>query len=174
MIVLVSCTNRLNALTKKVTQYYQQLLIAKEQKSQILDLGDLPKDFVYSALYENAGKNESFNDFQKIVDNNEKFVFIVPEYNGSFPGVLKAFIDGLRYPDSFKDKKIALIGISAGMQGSTLALSHLSDILSYLEADVLGLQVKMPFIQNYIQEDNIQHPPYNEFLEKQIDKFIHF
>lgn len=174
MIVLISCTNRLNALTKKITQYYQILLRQKKQDSQILDLSDLPQDFVYSALYENAGKSEGFNDFQKVIDENDKLVFIVPEYNGSFPGILKAFIDGLRYPDSFKDKKVALVGISAGMQGSALALSHLSDILNYLEANVLGLQVKMPFIQNYIKGEDVQHPPYNEFLEKQIDKFIHF
>ena len=68
-------------------------------EATILDLRDLPEDFLVSSLYENAGKNESFNPLRTSMKDSEKFVFIVPEYNGSFPGVLKAFIDGLKFPD---------------------------------------------------------------------------
>ena len=42
------------------------------------------------------------------MSQSEKFVFIVPEYNGSFPGVLKTFIDGLAFPDTFEQKKNVL------------------------------------------------------------------
>ena len=42
---------------------------------------------------------------------SQKFVIIVPEYNGSFPGVLKTFFDGLKFPSTFTDKNCALVGI---------------------------------------------------------------
>ena len=74
------------------------------------------------------------------IQSCDKFVFVVPEYNGSFPGVFKAFVDGLKYPASFKDKKCALVGISSGTQGGALALSHLTDIFNYLGMNVLALK----------------------------------
>ena len=41
----------------------------------------------------------------------------MPQYNGSFPGVFKAFIDGYAYPNVFKGDKAALVGVSKGFRG---------------------------------------------------------
>lgn len=174
MITIISATNRPKALTKSFSLYYQSLLNEKKIDSQILDLSLLPQDFAFSALYQNAGKNAQFNEFQKVIDQYEKFVFIVPEYNGSFPGVVKTFIDGLRYPDSFQSKKIALIGLSAGVQGGALALSHLTDIFHYLNAEVLGLKVKLSQINQYFKDNQLDNKIYLQFLEQQIARFLVF
>ena len=94
-IYLVVGTNRPNSASKSFARYYQGYLQGLQQHAEILDLADLPKDFAFSALYKNSGKNEVFNTFQTRIDAAEKFIFIVPEYNHSFPGVLKTFLDGL-------------------------------------------------------------------------------
>ena len=73
----------------------QSILNTKGETSQIVDLVDLPGDFVANALYENNGKNADFNALREKVQSSDKLVFVVPEYNGSFPGILKTFIDGL-------------------------------------------------------------------------------
>jgi NAD(P)H-dependent FMN reductase len=174
MINIIVGTNRKKSLTKSIALYYQSLLNQKEIKNQIIDLSELPEDFAYSALYENAGKNLQFNKFQQVLDQNSKFVVIVPEYNGSFPGALKTFIDGLRYPNTFQNKKIALVGLSAGVQGGALALSHLTDIFHYLGAEVLSLKVKLALISSNFKEGKITHDFYNELLNQQIDKFLNF
>ena len=85
--------------------------------------------------------------FQNQIDQCEKFVFITPEYNGSFPGVLKAFIDGMRFPGTFEGKKCALVGISAGTQGGALAMSHLTDIFNYLGMTVLANKPRLPLLE---------------------------
>ncbi|MDX2306579.1 MAG: NAD(P)H-dependent oxidoreductase [Microscillaceae bacterium] len=174
MIIIISCTNRKQSVSKKVSLYYQQLLTERGVNSRILDLEGLPIDFIHSALYENSGKNPAFNQYQEIIDAHEKFVFVVPEYNGSFPGVLKTFIDGLRYPDSFRNKKAALVGLSSGMQGGALALSHLNDILSYLGTDVLGLRVKLHQIGANLENGRISNKIFNQFIEQQIQKLLDF
>ncbi len=174
MITVISSTNRENALTRHLAHYYQSLLDKHQVKSKLLDLQELPHDFSFSALYQNSGKNERFNQFQQVIDEQDKFVFIVPEYNGSFPGILKTFIDGLRYPDSLADKKAALVGLSSGIQGGALALSHLSDILSYLGTDVLGLRVRLHQIHEHFKNNRVTHPLFNELLEQQIERFIDF
>jgi chromate reductase, NAD(P)H dehydrogenase (quinone) len=172
MITLISSTNRKNSLTLRVTKYYQDILKSKGCESKILDLADLPVDFLFTALYHEAGKNEEFNKFRAIIEASEKFVFVVPEYNASFPGVLKSFIDGMKYPYSFKNKKAALVGLSAGMMGGTLALSHLTDIFNYLGMEILALKVKLAGLDKQMIEDKIVNKLYNELIDQQADQLI--
>lgn len=174
MITIISCTNRNQSVSRVVSEYYQGLLAEQNTKSNIIDLQGLPKDFVFSALYGNAGKNADFNTYSKQVAQGNKFVFVVPEYNGSFPGVLKAFIDGLEYPSKLADKKVALVGLSSGMQGSALALSHLTDILSYLGANLLGMRVKLPRVEANLKDGKITNDVYNQLLREQVGKLIGF
>src|SRR5690606_38840114 len=111
MIRIICGTNRQQSISMKLALLYQEVLSSKNTENAILDLAELPADFIVSALYENAGKNAEFNIFRQQIEETEKFVFIVPEYNGSFPGVLKAFIDGMKYPGAFYGKKCALVGV---------------------------------------------------------------
>lgn len=173
-IIVIAGTNRPQALTKSIAAYYQNLLNTHQTESQLMDLSGLPHDFVYSALYQNTGKNEIFNQYQKAIDQSEKIVFIIPEYNGSFPGILKTFLDGLRYPDTFHGKKVALVGLSAGIQGGVLALSHWTDIMSYLGADVLGMRIKLHQIHQHFKGDKFTFSLFEDLLKQQVEKFLKF
>ena len=174
MITIVVGTNRRNSKSRFIANIYHELLTNKNVEAQILDLVDIPQDFINSALYENSGKNDDFNSYRKIIERTEKFVFIVPEYNGSFPGVLKAFIDGLKYPDSFRNKKCALVGLSSGVQGGGLAVSHLTDIFNYCGMHVLALKVKLSQIEANLNREGITNDLYNELLEMQANQLIEF
>ncbi len=174
MISIISGTNRAKSMSLKVAIYYKSLLDKLNIENQIIDLGTLPKDFTFSALYENSGKNVDFNQIRHLVENSEKFVFIVPEYNGSFPGVLKAFIDGLGFPNSVIHKKAALVGISDGVQGGAIALSHLTDIFHYLGLNVLAQRVKIPSLSKNFIDGEITDPLIKTLIEDQaklISKF---
>ncbi len=174
MISIVISTNRANSMTKKVAHYYKYLLDNLNQENQIVDLQQLPKDFTFSALYDNVGKNEEFNQIRNIFENSDKYVFIVPEYNGSFPGVLKSFIDGLSFPNKLIHKKAALVGISDGMQGGTIALSHLNDIFNYLGLNVLAQRVKIPFLNKNFQNNQVTDPLIRSLIEEQASLISNF
>ena len=174
MITIVVGTNRKNSLSKVIAQYYQNILAQHQAESQILDLSGLPPDFMATALYEHNGKNARFNEYRYQMEAAQKFVFIVPEYNGSFPGVLKAFIDGMQYPDGLSGKKAALVGLSSGTQGGALALSHLNDIFSYLGIHVLALRVRLAQIKAYMKDNQIDNLLYNELLDIQARQMIEF
>ncbi|TPE42843.1 NADPH-dependent FMN reductase [Pontibacter mangrovi] len=174
MITLISGTNRPASNSRAIVNLYANMLQERGMPSQILDLADLPADFTQSALYDNTGKNEAFNKLSAMVANSDKFVFVVPEYNSSFPGVLKAFIDGLDYPYTFKDKKGALIGLSSGMQGSGLALSHLSDILNYLGMHLMAMRLKLAHIEKNFNGSQLSNKLYQELLEQHVEQFLKF
>lgn len=156
MILIVATTNRRNSKTYKMAEYYQQLLLRNDAVCDILSLEHLPPDFVFSALYENAGKNEDFNRLQDRMTEAEKYVFIVPEYNASFPGVLKSFIDGLGWPSAMKGKIAAMVGISDGVMGGVHALSHLTDVFHYLGCTVLPTLVRIPHMKKNFTDGEIQ------------------
>lgn len=167
-------TNREEAMSLEMAKYYQTKLNTLGVDSVLINLLELPHDFAFSALYHNKGKNKQYNDFQKLIDSVPKLFIVVPEYNGSFPGVLKTFIDGLRHPDSFIDKKIGLVGLSNGVLGNAVGLSHLDDILSYMGANVLGLRVKLGEVSKHFDGEILSHPIYEWFINQQIDKLLKF
>ena len=174
MITIISGTNRKNAVSLDVAKQYAEILSKKGAENIILNLMDLPPDFIFSSLYENAGENERFNAVRDIMDKSEKFVFIIPEYNGSFPGVLKAFIDGLDRTTALTHKKCALVGISAGDQGAGPALSHFTDILHYCGTHVLAYRLRIPRIGDIMTDHKITDPGYLAKMEKQAGMLIGF
>lgn len=172
--IIVCGTNRTNSVSKIISGLYQGLLVDRGINAEIIDLAELPADFTTTALYENAGKNDDFNIYRQKMLDAQKYVFIVPEYNGSFPGVLKAFIDGLKFPNTFPDKKCALVGLSSGVQGAGLALSHLTDIFNYCGMHVLALKPKLARIEENMTAAEIDNALYKELLEQQAEKLIRF
>lgn len=174
MITIVVGTNRNKSISQKVAEQYQEILSSIGIESSIINLAKLPENFITSALYENAGKDSEFNIFRKKISSSEKFVFIVPEYNGSFPGVLKAFIDGMEYPRAFLNKKCALVGVSSGSQGAGLALSHLTDIFNYMGMHVLALKPKLARIKGVMTDDRVTDKLYLELLDTQARQLVDF
>lgn len=174
MILIVATTNRKNSKTYKVAEYYQNLLNSHKAENEILSLENLPEDFAFSALYENSGKNPEFNLHKERMDQADKFVFIVPEYNGSFPGVLKTFIDGLGWPNSLTKKKAAFVSISDGVLGGAHALSHLTDIFHYLNCTVHPLLVRIPFMKRNFSEGEIRDAFIKTLMEDQAALMVDF
>ncbi|MGB0431725.1 MAG: NADPH-dependent FMN reductase [Bacteroidia bacterium] len=170
---IISSTNRKSANSYLISNIYKQLLSKKGVDAEIIDLQKLPSDFVFSALYDNNSKNELFNKFINRVEKSDKFIFVVPEYNGSFPGVLKAFIDGMNYPNGFKGKKAALLGHSSGTQGSALALSHLTDIFNYLGMHVYAMKPRLQQIEKHLNSQKLSDA-YMLLLKEQVDGFVGF
>lgn len=173
MVTIISGTNRPLSSTFKVAKYYQSLLAKKGLDCQILDLQFLPIGIILSDLYGN--RSSEFKEIQSIVNQTEKFLFIIPEYNGSFPGVLKTFIDACDFPSSFLDKKAALVGISSGKYGNVRGIEHFAGVCSYLHLNVMPLRIH---IANVKQELNADGEFFEKdtlhFIEEQANKFIEF
>ena len=173
MITIISGTNRRNSNSLKVAQQYQSILSAKGQESSIVNLEELPEDFLSKALYDKT-VSEGFKPTRELMKKSQKFVFIVPEYNGSFPGILKLFLDCLEFPETLKDKKCAMVGLSSGVQGSALAMSHLTDIFNYLGMHVLASKPKLMGIDGRMENGQVKDELGVQLLDEQAEAFIKF
>lgn len=174
MIAIICGTNRKNSNSFKLAKQYKTLLEEKGVTSTIIDLEKLPSDFLTTAFYENTGKNKSFEPTMELMKESEKYVFIVPEYNGSFPGVLKLFIDALEFPSTLKGKKCAMVGLSSGVQGSALAMSHLTDIFNYLGMHVLAQKPKLMQIHDRMENGEVADKLGVQLLKEQVEALIKF
>ena len=173
MISIISGTNRPNSNTLKVAEYYLRTLQSKGQEARIFDLQDLPGSIIQTDLY--GKRSEAFLPIQKMITETTKFLFIIPEYNGSFPGVLKTFVDACDFPDSFYNKKAALTGISSGKYGNIRGIDHFSGICSYLHLNVLPLRLHIPAIKTEFDENgDFFKADTLKFTTDQIEKFIAF
>ena len=173
MITIISGTNRPLSNKLKVAKYYQKTLMLKGLESTLFSLEDLPDTLIASDLY--GRRSAGFETIQEMVTNTTKFLFIIPEYNGSFPGVLKTFIDACNFPDSFYDKKAALVGVSSGKYGNIRGVDHFAGVCSYLHLHVLPLRIHIATIRAELNENgDLYKEDTLKFSHQQMDKFIAF
>ncbi|WP_431294206.1 NADPH-dependent FMN reductase [Pedobacter sp. P26] len=173
MITIIAATNRPNSNTLKVAKYYQRQLKENGADASLFSLEHLPVDVLNTDMY--GKRSEAFQKIQNMIYQTEKFLFIMPEYNGSYPGVLKVLIDACNFPDSFYDKKAALVGISSGKYGNIRGVDHFTGVCHYIHLNILPLRLHIPNIKAELDaEGNFNHPDTIKFINEQIEKFIKF
>src|SRR5204862_519166 len=88
---------------------------------------------------------------------------VTPEYNGSFPGILKYFIDMLKFPESFERKPVAFVGEAAGIWGGFRSVEQLEMIFGYRNAYLFPDRIFIPGISQKFDADG-------KFLDAAIDE----
>lgn len=173
MITIISATNRPGSHTLKLAQYYQQKLREKGTKAGLLSLAELPANLIQTDLY--GKRSPEFMPIQDIITQTDKFLFVIPEYNGSFPGVLKVFIDACAYPESFYEKKAALVGLSSGKYGNIRGIDHFTGVCHYIHLNIMSLKIHIASINKEMdQNGQLLNADTLKFTNEQIDKFIKF
>ncbi|GAA4929365.1 NADPH-dependent FMN reductase [Mucilaginibacter defluvii] len=173
MITIISSTNREGSATLKLAEYYKKRLTEKGQQAQVFSLEALPPTLIATDLY--GKRSEAFKPIQELVTATQKFIFIIPEYNGSFPGILKVFIDACAWPDSFYEKKAALVGVSSGKYGNIRGVDHFTGVCNYMHLHVMPLKLHIPLIsKEFDTEGNLFNADTIKYTEEQLDKFIKY
>ncbi len=172
MITLVSGTNRPNSWTRKVTDVYKSRLEKKGVEFKLLDLMDLPDDIFNINMYDI--KSPDFAQLEKeVLYPATKYIFIIPEYNGSFPGVLKLMIDASDIRNSFHHKTAALVGVSDGRAGNLRGMDDITNVFNYLKINVLHSKIPISSISKQFNADGefIAEETLN-LIDQQIDLLV--
>lgn len=173
MITIIASTSRPGSATLKVANYYQKRLAEMGAEANVLSLMDLPPNLIQTDLY--GKRSEAFARILETVNRSDKFIFIIPEYNGSYPGVLKVFIDACDFPESFYEKKAALVGVSSGKYGNIRGIDHFTGVCHYLNLHVMALKLHIANIKTEIDADgNLFKEDTVKFTDEQMKKFIKY
>jgi NAD(P)H-dependent FMN reductase len=173
MITVISGTNRPNSKTRKIAVLVQEMLTEEGEEVALIDLANLPAEIFADSSY--ASKPESFEAFQNAVFESDGLLTVVPEYNGSFPGVLKYFIDMLRFPESLYETPAAFVGISSGRWGGLRAVEHLEMVFQYRHAHLFGRRCFIPRVGNALDASGqLTDPDIADRLRTTVLDFVGF
>jgi len=167
MITVISGTDRKDSMTLRVAALYTQLLRGKTQDAvHLLSLEGLNP-------WDKSGKLKETE--QRLLIPSDKFVFIMPEYNGSFPGVLKMMIDHSDIRNCWWNKKAMLTGVANGRAGNLRGMDHMTGVLNYLKVNVLHNKIPLSRISEEIDmEGNLVKEETLRVVNNQIDEFLKF
>lgn len=172
MITIICGTNRKNSRSSFFAEQYHNILKNKGIESKILSLEEYPKDLSVHDIY-NYNHPGINNLVEKYIKPVEKLVFIIPEYNGGVPGILKLFIDSVD-PKIFTGKKAGLVGVAIGRSGNLRGLDHMAAMLNYLQTEVMAFKLPISRIDTLIKEDKIHDEATLKSLELHVEKLIKF
>ncbi|HUQ65516.1 MAG TPA: NAD(P)H-dependent oxidoreductase [Flavitalea sp.] len=164
--IIISGTNRRDSNTRKVARQYQDNLTERNISSEIVTLEGMDLS-AHTPEFEEMEKNKLLPA--------KKLVFIVPEYNGSIPGVLKTMLDLSDYKKTWQWKKALLVGISTGRSGNVRGLEHLTSILNYMKVVVHPNKLPISSVHKLLNGKNsIEDSETLIAINIQIDEFVKF
>jgi chromate reductase len=173
MITLVIGTNRPDNYTRRVARHVEGIYAKLGRPVKVLDLADLPPEIFSPSAY--AAKPAAFAPFAQAVLDAEGLVVVTPEYNGGMPGVLKYFIDMLKFPESFERRPVCFVGLAAGMWGALRPVEQLQQIFGYRNAHLYPERVFLPGVQSVVdKEGNFTDDAIAGRLEAQAKGFLEF
>lgn len=173
MIAVISGTNRPGAQTLRVAKIIEKRLRAQGAETELLSLQDLPAEIFRPDAY--ATKPAAFARFNDAILKAEGVYIVTPEYNGSFPGVLKLFIDMLKFPEAFEKRPVAFCGVAAGMWGALRSVEQLTQIFQYRNAFTFNERVFLARVESQLTPaDGFTTPFVEDLVNAQVKGFIEF
>ncbi|MBW7840434.1 MAG: NAD(P)H-dependent oxidoreductase [Chitinophagaceae bacterium] len=162
---IISGTDRVNSHSRIVAEIYKEVLCSK---------GIHPLFF----SMENFNPLKDEEAFKKAQDEllipATKFVFVIPEYNGSYPGVLKAMIDRTDPRAVWYYKKALLTGVSTGRAGNLRGMDHLADTLNFMRMTVHYNKLPISKVDHLLDADGHLDEVTMSVIDRQVDEFIIF
>ena len=173
MITLVVGTNRPGSNTRKLARIVEEIYSDLRVPRQLLDLAQLPPEIFSPTSY--FEKPKSFRPFAEAIVKSSGLHVLTPEYNGGIPGVLKYFIDMLKFPESFERRPVCFAGLSAGIWGALRPVEQLQAIFGYRNACIFPERVFLPQVNDLLDESGrLKDPELLARLRKQAEGFVDF
>ena len=164
MITIISGTNRSDSYSMKVAKEYQRILKMKGLESNIFSLEGV------NVLHRDAAFQEIENN---MIIPTRNFIFISPEYNGSFPGVLKMLFDTAVSHKIWWYKKALLTGVATGRAGNLRGMDHLAAVLNHVKITVHPFQLPISSVDKLMDETGrFTNGNTIKAINQQLDEFL--
>jgi chromate reductase len=145
LILVIAGSTRLHSVHRKLARHAVDSLEADSAEAIFADLRDYPLPLYDGDLEAEHGRPAAAIELKALAQRADGFVFASPEYNGSYPAVLKNAIDWMSRPDPgeghlavFRGKPAAIVTPSPGPHGGSRGLKQLRELLSMIGVAVEG------------------------------------
>jgi chromate reductase len=172
MIQIVAGTNRPGSNSLKVAKILQGLYQEINVETDIIDLQDFPVKEIDGTQY-SKNKPSWINDTNKKIADADGLVLVVPEYNGSMPGILKLFIDHFEYPAAFVHRPVSFVGLG-GMFAGLRPVEHCQQVFGYRNSFVFPDRIFLTNVWTMLENDQINKSEIMQLLRDQTKGFSTF
>lgn len=171
MKYIISGTNRPGSKTLMTAKHIQKMYADAGETVEIIDLQEMGLGDVIGH-YGDTAPDPMKAAIQKI-NKADGLIVVVPEYNGSFPGAFKYFIDHWSYPNSFEFRPVCFVGIGWTF-GGLRPVEHLQGVFGYRNAFMYPERVFMMNGPKYITPEAINDENVVKLLRSQVTGFQKF
>ncbi len=167
MLTIISGSSREDNNTRRVAGEYQRIL--KEQFNQEASIYSL--DSIDCTVRDSPFKDAE----QQLLVPAGKFIILMPEYNGSYPGILKLMIDNSDIKNVWWHKKVLLVGVSTGRAGNLRGMEHLTGVLLHMKMLVHPNRLPISLVDKLMNaQDQFTDQNTLQAIETQLAEFMQF
>jgi NAD(P)H-dependent FMN reductase len=159
MITIILGTGREGAMSQKVAEF-----VVDEAKHYGFEVEFIKVKDWLDKPYTGGMSEEKRNKASEILKNSQGFLIVSPEYNHSFPGELKLFLD--EFYEEFNHKPVGICGVSSGKLGGARMVESLRLVLIELKMIPLRNAVYFSNVRNFENDKD----SYKEFLKNLFDE----
>ena len=149
-ILVIAGSARLDSIHRKLARQTVDALRAAGVEATLADLRDYPMPIYDGDLEAGHGLPTAAKALKELARRHDGFVIASPEYNGSFPALLKNALDWISRPEPgepplevFRGKPAAILSASPGPGGGKRVLRHLRELLEMMSMTVIPEQLSV-------------------------------
>lgn len=125
---------------------------------EVIDLGDIKLPISTEPNHPSTGKydHEITKTWSKMINDADAFIFVLAEYNYSYPAPIKNALDYLSKEWNYKPAGIVSYG---GVSAGTRSAAKLSNIFTILRMVPIADMVNLPFFEQYLNKETKEFNP---------------
>ncbi|MGD0774995.1 MAG: NAD(P)H-dependent oxidoreductase [Candidatus Solibacter sp.] len=143
-ILVLAGSARLDSMHRKLARQAVEALRVAGVEATLADLRDFPMPIYDGDLEAGEGMPAAAKALKELARRHDGFAIASPEYNGSFPALLKNALDwisrpepGERHLEVFRGKVAAILSASPGPGGGRRGLRQLRELLEMMSVRVI-------------------------------------
>jgi chromate reductase, NAD(P)H dehydrogenase (quinone) len=143
-ILVISGSARVDSVNRKLARQTVEALRHAGVEATLADLRDFPMPIYDGDLEAGEGIPPAAKALKELARAHDGFAIASPEYNGSFPALLKNALDwisrpepGERHLEVFRGKVAAILSASPGPGGGRRGLHQLRELLEMMSVSVI-------------------------------------
>jgi chromate reductase, NAD(P)H dehydrogenase (quinone) len=143
-ILVLAGSQRQDSVNRKLARQTVEMLRGAGVDATLADLRDFPMPIYDGDLEAGEGLPPAAKALKELARRHDGFAIASPEYNGSFPALLKNVLDWISRPEPgertlevFRGKVAAILSASPGPGGGKRGLRHLRELLEMMNVSVV-------------------------------------
>ena len=170
-ISIISGSTRINRQSHRVSlNLFETLKDQSQHEIQLLDLAEFQFPVFEEVLVKHPNPPKGLVDFAKNITESDAYIFVSPEYNGSYSASLKNALEYLK-ENEFSKKVVGVASVSAGGMGGIRGAIQMQQLILGIGGYCMPGMYLVPQVQHKFDEngkllDDAFSPKTQNFLKE--------